>query len=123
MRVIRGRAADGDSRRGEGTFVGEVWLDPVLTGEDGVMVSAVAFAPGAHTHWHSHERGQLLQVTSGQGWVCAADGQPQEIRAGDVVWTPAGERHWHGATEHTHVVHTATSLGTTSWFEAPAVGD
>jgi quercetin dioxygenase-like cupin family protein len=31
----------------------------------------------------------------------------QEIRAGDVVWIPAGEKHWHGAAPTTALTHIA----------------
>ena len=42
--------------------------------------------------------GQTLIVTSGVGWA-QGEGEPVvEIRAGDVVWFPPGQRHWDGAT-------------------------
>jgi quercetin dioxygenase-like cupin family protein len=58
----------------------------------------VTFEPGAHTGWHNHPAGQYLVVTSGVGWVQQRGGEKREIRAGDVVWTPPGVAHWHGAT-------------------------
>lgn len=30
-----------------------------------------------------------------------------EIRAGDVIWCPPGEKHWHGATATTAMLHIA----------------
>jgi hypothetical protein len=47
------------------TFTGEVWLDPITRGlpPSGLNVSAVHFAPGARTAWHSHDGGQTLYVT------------------------------------------------------------
>ena len=56
-------------------------------------------------------------MTSGSGFVCVEGGEPQSIRAGDVVWIGANERHWHGASGNSYMVHTATSLGTTAWQE------
>jgi quercetin dioxygenase-like cupin family protein len=58
----------------------------------------VTFEPGAHTAWHNHPAGQYLVVTSGIGWVQQRGGAKREVRAGDVVWTPPGVAHWHGAT-------------------------
>jgi quercetin dioxygenase-like cupin family protein len=48
--------------------------------------------------WHNHPAGQYLIVTSGVGWVQQRGEAKREIRAGDVVWTPPGAFHWHGAT-------------------------
>ena len=56
-------------------------------------------------------------MTAGSGWVCAEGGVPQVIRAGDVVWIPANERHWHGAGTDSFMIHMATSLGATRWGE------
>ena len=67
----------------------------------------VTFVPGARTAWHTHPLGQLLIVTEGEGWA-RTEGQPRLVlRAGDVVWIPAGERHWHGATADTAMTHIA----------------
>jgi hypothetical protein len=41
--------------------------------------------------------------------------QVRVVRAGDTVWCPPGERHWHGAAPDSFMAHTAISLGTTSW--------
>jgi quercetin dioxygenase-like cupin family protein len=34
-------------------------------------------------------------------------GPVEEIRPGDVVWIPPGEKHWHGATRTTSMTHIA----------------
>lgn len=96
-------------------FTGEVWVQPLPAPDDGAAAYSVAFTPGAHTAWHTHEHGQLLTVTSGQGWVCQEGGERRTIRTGDVVWSPPGESHWHGATSHAHMVHLAVTLGDTTW--------
>jgi quercetin dioxygenase-like cupin family protein len=117
MRIVRSRAEAVASSRRSDTFVGEVWSDPVLPTTDGTMINTIFFAPGARTNWHSHEHGQVLQVTGGAGWVCTQGGTPQPIAAGDVVWVPPGEVHWHGADADSLMTHTSTSLGVTSWGE------
>lgn len=67
----------------------------------------VTFQPGARTAWHNHPAGQYLVVTSGVGWVQQRGGEKREIRAGDVVWTPPGVAHWHGATPTHAMSHLA----------------
>lgn len=97
------------------TFTGVVYGDPLLDGTDGVAVTSVFFAPGARTHWHSHAGGQVLQVVSGSGLI-GVDGElPRPLGAGDVVWAPPGELHWHGGGPDTALLHLAVSLGVTSW--------
>jgi len=119
MKVFRGRAGLPSEKR-SATFSGVVWADPVMPTTDKVTINSVSFAPGGRTFWHTHEQGQILQVTSGNGFVCLDGGEPQAIRSGDVVWIGAGERHWHGASGDSYMVHTATSLGVTSWQEEVA---
>ncbi len=118
MNIFYGRAAaDSVSEQRDSTFSGVVWADPVMPSTDNVTIANVFFSPGARTYWHTHEQGQILQVTSGCGWVCVDGGEAQTIRQGDVVWIPAEERHWHGAAHDSYMVHTATSLGKTHWQE------
>ncbi|KIW33923.1 uncharacterized protein PV07_00737 [Cladophialophora immunda] len=98
-------------------FSGEVFIDPVLAAE-GISVANVNFAPCARTYWHTHEKGQLLRVLAGSGWVCDKDGQPVKINVGDVVWCPPGTTHWHGADDQSYMVHQATSFGAVQWHQA-----
>lgn len=118
MEIVRGRRESIPTEQRGPTFTGEVWADPVLAAKDGPNILNVFFTPGARTHWHSHEHGQLLHVTTGSGLVCAAGESPQALGAGDVVWAPAGEVHWHGAAPTTSLGHLAVSFGVTSWHEA-----
>lgn len=69
----------------------------------------VSFAPEASTAWHSHPAGQMLIVTAGKGWVQREGEARQEIGAGDVVWIPAGVKHWHGATDTNAMSHIAVT--------------
>jgi quercetin dioxygenase-like cupin family protein len=90
-------------------FTGEVYMDPVFTGDGAsqLVVGLVRFTPGARTNWHSHANGQLLRCTDGVGLVATRDGTAIRISAGDTVWTPAGEEHWHGGTASTMMCHYA----------------
>ncbi|MCA9514908.1 MAG: cupin domain-containing protein [Myxococcales bacterium] len=69
--------------------------------------ASVSFAPGARTAWHSHPAGQTLVITDGTGWVQAWGGERVRVHAGDVVWTPPGVKHWHGATAGEGMRHIA----------------
>jgi quercetin dioxygenase-like cupin family protein len=97
------------------SFSGTVLPYVIMPSTDGVSLNNVTFTPGARTFWHRHENGQILQVLSGRGLI-QLEGEPvRVIRAGDVVWIPAGDRHWHGAAPDSPMTHTAISLGVTSW--------
>ena len=90
-------------------FTGQVRVDPLFPARDPARTSGayVTFEPGARSAWHTHPLGQTLVVTAGSGWV-QAWGQPvQEIGPGDVIWTPPGEKHWHGAKAGTSLTHIA----------------
>src|SRR5712692_3276658 len=90
-------------------FSGTVRIDPLFQANAPARVSgaSVTFEPGARTAWHTHPLGQTLIVTAGCGWVQREDGPVEEIRPGDVVWFPPGEKHWHGASQTTAMTHIA----------------
>lgn len=123
MKVFHGRASTGATERRSDTFTGMVLADPVMPQTDGVTIATVFFAPGGRTYWHTHERGQILHVTAGKGWVCLAGEAPREIRQGDVVFIGPNERHWHGASSESYMVHMAISLGKGTWQEEVAAQD
>lgn len=90
-------------------FTGTVRVDAPFKAEDPGRLSGaiVTFEPGVRTNWHTHPLGQTLLVTTGLGWV-QREGEPrEEIRPGDTVWIPAGEKHWHGAAPTTAMTHVA----------------
>jgi quercetin dioxygenase-like cupin family protein len=123
MRIVHGRAEQAGSEQRAATITGEAWFDPVLPATDGTTITTVFFAPGARTYWHSHENGQILQVVAGRGLIRTDGEEPRAIGAGDTVWVPPGERHWHGAAPDSFLTHTAISLGTTRWAEEVAEDD
>ena len=90
-------------------FTGRVRIDPLYApaGDARAAGNAVTFEPGARTAWHTHPLGQVLIVTFGMGWVQRDGGPIESVRAGDVVWFDAGERHWHGASATTAMQHIA----------------
>jgi len=117
MILIPPRKQAGTAGKAGSQFTGDVFPYLTMPSTDGVTINTVNFAPCARTYWHSHERGQILLVLAGQGLIQADGGPVMAMRAGDTVWAPPGERHWHGASSGSFVVHIATSLGVTSWAE------
>jgi quercetin dioxygenase-like cupin family protein len=104
------RAGSQPSNKGPADwFTGIVRIDPLFqAGAPGRAVGAsVTFEPAARTAWHTHPLGQTLIVTAGCGRAQRMGGQVEEIRPGDVVWFPAGEKHWHGAAPTTAMTHIA----------------
>ena len=90
-------------------FTGTVRFDPLHQAPDPARVACVSvtFEPGARTAWHTHPLGQTLVVVAGSGHAQRWGGPVEDIRPGDVVWIPPGEKHWHGATATTAMTHIA----------------
>jgi quercetin dioxygenase-like cupin family protein len=92
-------------------FTGNVRIDPLFQANNPARAvgASVTFEPGARTAWHAHPLGQTLIVTYGCGLIqrWGAGNPIEEIRPGDVVWIPPGEKHWHGATSTTAMTHIA----------------
>jgi len=90
-------------------FTGTVRIDPLFqtNAPARAVAASVTFEPGARTAWHTHPLGQTLIVTAGCGLVQHWGGPIEEIRPGDVIWFPPGEKHWHGASRFTAMTHIA----------------
>ena len=67
-------------------------------------INVVNFARGVRLKFHSHSQEQILIVTAGKGIVATEDEQI-EVVPGDVIFFPAGEKHWHGATPDSEFSH------------------
>jgi quercetin dioxygenase-like cupin family protein len=105
-------------------FTGTVWQDPIIEAPAPARLRAalVTFEPGGRTNWHTHPLGQTLHVVSGLGRVQTWGGPLREIRPGDTVWIPPGEKHWHGAAPGNTMVHMAMQEAldgkAVDWLEA-----
>ena len=90
-------------------FTGTVWQDPIIEAAEPARVRAlkVAFEPGARTAWHTHPLGQTLYIISGTGLMGLRNEAPQLVKAGDTVWIPPDEEHWHGASTTNSMTHIA----------------
>lgn len=104
------RSGSQPSRQGPAeNFTGSVRVDPLFQAHAPARASGalVTFEPGARTAWHTHPLGQVLIVTSGTGLVQRWGDPVEEIRKGDVVWIPPGQKHWHGAAPNSSMAHIA----------------
>lgn len=97
------------SKGPEANFTGTVSVEMLFPADAPSRVSgaSVMFEPGARSAWHTHPLGQTLIVTAGEGWVQQEGGERQELRPGDIVRTPPGVKHWHGATPTGRLTHIA----------------
>jgi 4-carboxymuconolactone decarboxylase len=98
------------SRQGPAeNFTGSVRVDRIFQANAPARTSGslVTFEPGARTAWHTHPLGQILIVTAGTGRVQRWGDSVEEIRKGDVVWIPPGQKHWHGAAPNSSIAHIA----------------
>ena len=104
------------TRRGpEEWFTGAVWMDASPAGPSpDASVFRVFFEPGARTNWHTHPEGQVLFILTGTCRVGKEGEAPTDVEAGGVVYFAPDERHWHGATPDTYMVHIATNIANTT---------
>lgn len=102
--------------------------NPLFTGKTALRTAAaegefrvayVTFSEGVRNKFHVHSTDQVLIVTQGKGLVVTGDEQV-ELGEGDVVISPAGEKHWHGAAPGSTMTHITITGGggTTEQLEA-----
>ena len=103
---------------GDEHFTGVVRFGALSSGPDrSLNALGVLFEPEARTDWHTHPDGQVLYIVSGAGKVQTDTGETVRVSAGDVVYSPAGEKHWHGASENSFMMHLSlTTGGATQWL-------
>src|SRR5574341_587531 len=96
-------------------FVGEVRVQLVVPGTEGIEIVVVRFSAGARTYLHSHAVPQVLHCVEGRG-ILATESERNDVGPGDIVHVPAGEVHWHGAAPGSHFVHLSIRPpGETNW--------
>lgn len=93
-------------------FIGQSYLNMLSTEQVGI--GNVTFEPGCRNNWHIHHAdkggGQILLVTSGEGWYQEWNKPARKLKAGDVVNIPTGVKHWHGASAHSYFQHLAVEV-------------
>ena len=71
---------------------------------EGLTSKAVHFPAGVRTNPHVHTKGQHIIVTHGRGVVGDESGV-HIVGAGDVITSPPGGWHWHGALPSASMSH------------------
>jgi len=106
-------------------FTGDVWIDAIAQahGPSPMSIALVHFAPAARTAWHRHSIAQTLYVTEGEGRVQSRGEPIVTIRHGDVIHTPGGEWHWHGAAPGHFMTHLSMAEGEAEWGEHVSDGE
>ncbi|MEM3404337.1 MAG: cupin domain-containing protein [Nitrososphaeria archaeon] len=74
------------------------------TGSKEYRASIITFPPGTRNKFHVHDHEQILYIIRGKG-IVADEKEEKVITEGDIVFIPAGEKHWHGATEDSWFSH------------------
>lgn len=107
------------NRPPEETFTGDVRISGYFHREAPSRLAGaiVTFSPGARTPWKVNPLGQTLIVTSGVGLAQCGGEEIVEIRAGDMIWCPPGEKHWEGATPDHAMTYVAIHEGTVEFRE------
>ncbi|WP_371574654.1 cupin domain-containing protein [Streptomyces sp. NBC_01314] len=101
-------------------FTGDAYANVIRRGEapSGMRANMVRFTPGARTAWHSHALGQTLCIVEGIALVQSRGGDIIEAHPGDIIDTPAGEEHWHGAAPDQFMIHLALwGTDDVTWLE------
>ena len=106
MKIVEARNAKVEKRSG-GIFIGTVEITPLIDtdmGSEELRAAIVTFPPGTRNRFHIHDHEQILYVLNGKG-IVATEEEEKKVTKGDVVLIPAGQNHWHGATEDSTFSH------------------
>ena len=88
-------------------FRGKVSIQRIIgESRDELRVIVVNFSPGGGNAFHTHTSAHILYVTEGTG-IVATENEEITVTPGTIIFIPAGERHWHGATKDTSFSHIA----------------
>ncbi len=68
------------------------------------LIREVHFDRSVRNKFHTHTIEQVLIVTEGKG-IVATDSEEITVLPGDIIFIPAGEKHWHGAAEGSTFSH------------------
>ncbi len=82
----------------------DVTRQPLVSEGKDLTVTIINFGKGVRNKFHKHTSDQVLIITAGKGYV-ATEKEKKVVTVGDVVFFPAGEKHWHGATEDSAFSH------------------
>lgn len=97
MKVMKTAQAEKVSSTGP-LFTGPVTMQTYVGTEQSqrFLIRQVNFASGVRNKFHTHTIEQILIVTEGKG-IVATETEEEVVSPGDIIFIPAGEKHWHGA--------------------------
>jgi quercetin dioxygenase-like cupin family protein len=106
MIVIYGKNAKSSPLDDEIVQKGPITRRPLLDAKEtgGFGAALVTFSAGTKLNFHTHDAEQILYITEGKG-ILATREKEYVVTAGDLVYIPAGEVHYHGATKDTAMTH------------------
>ena len=88
----------------EGGTVNMKTLIDKQIGAEEIKAAIVTFPAGARTKMHIHDHEQVLYILSGKG-IVANEQEKHIAMQGMIFLIPAGEKHWHGATQESSFSH------------------
>jgi 4-carboxymuconolactone decarboxylase len=90
----------------EPIFTGPVTMQTIVEEDlsERFVIRQVNFDRGIRNKLHSHNIEQVLIVTEGKG-IIATEKEKIDVVPGDIIFIPAGEKHWHGAAEGSTFSH------------------
>jgi quercetin dioxygenase-like cupin family protein len=112
MQVIRKDQNPEEDRTNAPLFYGgKVTGQPIVGGDvsENFSFAMVNFSAGAKNKFHTHTRDQILYVTKGRGYI-TTETERIEITEDDTAFIPAGEKHWHGATDDSDFSHISVTV-------------
>lgn len=83
-------------------FTGTVHSHALTSGD--VNIGVVSFDANSRTTWHTHTGDQILYILEGRG-VVANEESENVVTPGMAVHVTKGERHWHGGTKDSPMMH------------------
>jgi quercetin dioxygenase-like cupin family protein len=87
-------------------FTGPVTMQNVIGPElsKRFMIRQVNFDTGVKNKFHTHTIEQILIISEGKG-IVATEKEEIIVGPGDIIFIPAGEKHWHGAAKGSTFSH------------------
>jgi quercetin dioxygenase-like cupin family protein len=91
-----------ETRLFNGTVYTQSFVDETMSKR--FRIQQVNFDKGIRNKFHKHTVEQILIVTEGKG-IVATEQEEITVTPGDIIFIPAGEVHWHGATKDSNFSH------------------
>jgi mannose-6-phosphate isomerase-like protein (cupin superfamily) len=111
MKILRPSEIPAEVQR-QALFIGESSMQPLIDkGMSKDFWSCLRrWAPGTRAKFHTHTSDQLIIVTEGKGMM-VTEKEVVTVTPGEIVFIPAEEKHWHGATKETSVAYIQIQAG------------